>query len=218
MLLVLTYDKFPNEALVEIYEVGRRTVDCCVAVYDRMLKEGLCDTGLWSPWSVAESVADWEKRHRDPALKRGRMTEVTVIALSGGKDSTAMALRLLEIEPDAQYVVICTPTGNELPEMFDHWRRVAELLGTELVPLVSGHLVSAIRKEGMIPNFRARWCTRKLKIEPYQAFLQRLVAKHDRVVSCVGIRSDEPAARVWRLLQGDRRGGHASRSANGAGG
>lgn len=121
------------------------------------------------------------------------MSTVTVIALSGGKDSTAMALRLQETEPDMERVVICTPTGNELPVMFDHWRKIAGMLDTELVPLMAGALVSAIRTEGMIPNFRARWCTRKLKIEPYQAFLQQLVKKHDRVISCVGIRADEPA-------------------------
>ena len=121
------------------------------------------------------------------------MSTVTVIALSGGKDSTAMALRLVETEPDAHYEVICTPTGNELPEMFDHWRYVADLLGLPIRPVVAGALVSAIRKEGMIPNFRARWCTRKLKIEPYQAFLEQLTGNFDRIVSCVGVRADEPA-------------------------
>ena len=43
-----------------------------------------------------------------------------VVALSGGKDSTAMALRLAEIEPQ-DYVYLCTPTGDELPEMEQHW-------------------------------------------------------------------------------------------------
>ena len=35
-----------------------------------------------------------------------------VVALSGGKDSTAMALELAEREP-RDYVYVCTPTGNE---------------------------------------------------------------------------------------------------------
>ncbi len=42
-----------------------------------------------------------------------------IIALSGGKDSTAMALRLAKVEPrDYEYVI--TPTGDELPEMIEH--------------------------------------------------------------------------------------------------
>ena len=116
----------------------------------------------------------------------------TVIAFSGGKDSTAMALRLIELEPEGDYRLICTPTGNELPEMFEHWKSISVLIGKPIVPIVAGSLVPSVRSEGMIPNFRARWCTRKLKIIPYQGYLQKLVAEHGSVTSCVGIRDDEP--------------------------
>ena len=46
-----------------------------------------------------------------------------VIGLSGGKDSTALALRLAEIEP-RDYEYICNETGNELPEMQAHWAKL----------------------------------------------------------------------------------------------
>jgi tRNA(Ile)-lysidine synthase TilS/MesJ len=39
-----------------------------------------------------------------------------IVALSGGKDSVAMALRLVEVEP-RDYLYVCTPTGNELHPM-----------------------------------------------------------------------------------------------------
>ncbi len=39
-----------------------------------------------------------------------------IVGLSGGKDSTAMALWLHENEP-RDYTYICNETGNELPEM-----------------------------------------------------------------------------------------------------
>ena len=38
------------------------------------------------------------------------MKHITVVALSGGKDSTAMALRLQEIEPDIERHFVFTPT------------------------------------------------------------------------------------------------------------
>lgn len=114
-----------------------------------------------------------------------------VVALSGGKDSTAMALRLRELNPKTKYVYICTPTGNELKEMFDHWRLLSDLLGSPLTPVLGGTLEGIIDEENMIPNFRARFCTRKLKIEPYAAWLMQQCEKFEKIVSYVGIRADE---------------------------
>lgn len=116
--------------------------------------------------------------------------ELHVVALSGGKDSTAMALRLFEVEP-RDYVYVCTPTGRELPEMFAHWRSLSVLLGKQITPVVGGSLFSLIRQEKCIPNFRQRFCTRMLKIAPYSAWLLRQSETHDRIVSYVGLRADE---------------------------
>lgn len=120
------------------------------------------------------------------------MKTLHVVALSGGKDSTAMALRLRELNPDIDYTYICTPTGNELPEMWAHWRKLGELFGKPIQPVIGGDLFSLIRQEKMIPNFRARFCTRMLKIEPYAAWLMQMSKSYDRIVSYVGIRADEP--------------------------
>lgn len=113
-----------------------------------------------------------------------------VVALSGGKDSTAMALRLLEVEP-REYVYVCTPTGNELPEMFAHWRLLGGLLGKPIIPVMGGTLDALIRKQGALPNWRQRWCTRMLKIEPYAAWLMQQSKAHDGITSYVGLRADE---------------------------
>lgn len=117
------------------------------------------------------------------------MTEpLHVVALSGGKDSTAMALRLRELEP-REYVYVCTPTGNELPEMWAHWRDLSQRLGAVIHPVIGGTLEGIIEAEDMIPNFRARFCTRMLKIDPFAAWLMQ---QRPPVVSYVGIRADEP--------------------------
>lgn len=101
-----------------------------------------------------------------------------------------MALRLSEVAP-RDYVYVCTPTGRELPEMFDHWKKLGVLLGRPLVPVVGGTLFSLIRQQGCIPNFRQRFCTRMLKIEPYAAWLCQQTKEYGRVVSYVGLRADE---------------------------
>lgn len=112
------------------------------------------------------------------------------VALSGGHDSTAMAFLLREEHPETPFVYVCTPTGNELPAMFAHWLNLGERLGRRLVPIVAGTLHSVIRDQKMLPNFRARFCTRILKIEPYRKFLIEQAAIGP-IISYVGLRADE---------------------------
>jgi hypothetical protein len=110
-----------------------------------------------------------------------------VVALSGGKDSTALALRLAEAEP-RDYLYVCPPTGNEPDVMFEHWLNLGRILGSRIIPITyHTGLAGLIRQEKMIPNHRARFCTRILKIEPYRAWL----AANVPATSYVGLRADE---------------------------
>jgi Phosphoadenosine phosphosulfate reductase family len=108
-------------------------------------------------------------------------------AISGGKDSTAMAILLAEQNPSVEFTWVCTPTGNEPPEWFDHMKQLRERVGP-IIPLMRpGGLDGLIRGYNAIPNWRQRWCTRQLKIEPFAAFLmQQSPARF-----YIGIRADE---------------------------
>jgi len=110
-----------------------------------------------------------------------------IVALSGGKDSTALALHLKEIE-DHPYTYVCSPTGDELPDMIDHWKRLMEMLEAPLHPVSSGvSLNGLIKRFNALPNHRMRWCTRILKIEPFQAMLLGAAPAY----VYVGLRADE---------------------------
>jgi hypothetical protein len=109
-----------------------------------------------------------------------------IVGLSGGKDSTAMALRLAEIEP-RDYIYICTPTGNEPDAMFEHWRRLEVLLQKPLLRLTAGTLEGGIDKYNALPSHHMRWCTRELKIEPTIAFFKDNMP----ALLYVGLRADE---------------------------
>ncbi len=109
-----------------------------------------------------------------------------VVGISGGKDSVCLALALKEREP-RPYTYIYTPTGNELPEMVEHMKRVEEMLGAPIIHLTNGTLLSGIYSQNMIPNFRARWCTRLLKIIPAGQFYQAIAP----VIAYIGLRADE---------------------------
>jgi hypothetical protein len=54
---------------------------------------------------------------------------IHVLGLSGGKDSTCLALAMRERHPEIDMEYICTPTGNELPELFAHLDRMETMLG-----------------------------------------------------------------------------------------
>lgn len=121
---------------------------------------------------------------------------VNVVALSGGKDSTAMALRLRETEPGIEAVYLITPTGDELPEMIAHWNRLAVLLGQSLEVVTRHTLRGLIESYGALPNWRQRWCTRQIKIEPCIAWLVRRQLDDPRPHHlCVGLRADEEERR-----------------------
>lgn len=120
------------------------------------------------------------------------MSAKHVVGLSGGKDSTALALWLVENESH-EYEFICNKTGNELPEMLAHWARLERVLGQPIKPVThSVDLLELCEQMGMLPNFRQRWCTRILKIEPTIAYMESLP---DESVLCVGLRADEEARR-----------------------
>lgn len=110
-----------------------------------------------------------------------------IIAFSGGKDSTAMALRLRELHPGKELLFLITPTGDELPEMTAHWDKMEILLDIKLIRVTNGTLHSWIDEFNALPNNRQRWCTRLLKIQPCLGFLKQF----DNPILYIGLRADE---------------------------
>lgn len=73
--------------------------------------------------------------------------------------------------------------------MIDHWNHLQELLGMKLTPVTCGLSLNAlIERKNALPNWRMRWCTRTLKIEPTIAWLKA----HHPAINYVGLRADEP--------------------------
>jgi len=80
-----------------------------------------------------------------------------------------------------------TPTGNELPEVWEHWCRVAAMVQAPVIQPSGPTLIQLIRFHGALPNHRQRWCTRQIKILPAIAWAKA----HPEAVLCVGLRADE---------------------------
>lgn len=109
----------------------------------------------------------------------------TIVAFSGGKDSTAMAMKLADQGDD--FELMFTPTGNELPELLAHIVAVVKLINRPLITPANQSLDYWMDFFNALPNWRQRWCTRLIKIEPCIAYL----TANPGSVLCVGLRADE---------------------------
>jgi 3'-phosphoadenosine 5'-phosphosulfate sulfotransferase (PAPS reductase)/FAD synthetase len=109
-----------------------------------------------------------------------------VLSLSGGKDSTALAIYMRDKVPDMEYV-FCD-TLKELHETYEYLDRLEAYLGKKIVRLNAergfDHWLEMYG--GLLPSSQARWCTRMLKLKPFEDYVG-----DDQVISYVGIRADE---------------------------
>ena len=113
-----------------------------------------------------------------------------VLGLSGGKDSAALAIYLKEQQPEVHEKIeyFFTDTGAELEEVYDFLDRLEAYLGKEIIRLSSGKPFEHWLKmhSEYLPSPQQRWCTRVMKIKPFEAFVG-----DDPVITYVGIRADE---------------------------
>jgi len=109
-----------------------------------------------------------------------------ILSLSGGKDSTALALYMRDRIPQMEYV-FCD-TGEELSETYAYLLKIEAQLGVEITRLNPdrqfSHYLDLYR--GVLPDPRTRWCTRMLKLRPFESYVG-----DDPVYLYVGIRADE---------------------------
>lgn len=116
-----------------------------------------------------------------------------VLGISGGKDSAALAIYLRNKYPDLDIEYYCCDTGKELDETYNLIKNLEIYLGKKITILEAAanshetpfdHFLKLYG--GYLPSSNSRWCTRKLKLEPFEKWVG-----NDPVVSYVGIRGDE---------------------------
>jgi hypothetical protein len=110
-----------------------------------------------------------------------------ILSISGGKDSAALAIYMRDKVPDMEYI-FCD-TEKELPETYEYLAKLELVLGKPIRILKNDgrgfdHYLDLYR--GYLPSPGMRWCTRHLKLEPFEKYVG-----DDEVESYVGIRADE---------------------------
>ena len=115
-----------------------------------------------------------------------------ILGLSGGKDSTALAIYMRDRVPEMEYF-FCD-TGAELPETYEYLAKLEVYLGKKIVRLSSDrtfdHWLKVYR--GTLPSPQMRWCTKVLKIEPLEKWIG-----NDKAISYVGLRADEASRKGY---------------------
>ena len=115
-----------------------------------------------------------------------------VLGLSGGKDSSALAVYMRDRVPDMEYFF--SDTGKELPETYEYLDKLEAFLGKPIVRLNMDsdrdknrdfdHWLDVYK--GLLPSSQVRWCTVNLKIQPFEEYIGE-----DRAYHYIAIRADE---------------------------
>lgn len=115
-----------------------------------------------------------------------------ILGLSGGKDSTALAVYMRDRVPEMEYF-FCD-TGAELPETYEYLAKLEVYLGKKIIRLSSDRTFDHWLKmyRGTLPSPNMRWCTKVLKIEPLEKWIGM-----DKAISYVGLRADEASRKGY---------------------
>lgn len=133
------------------------------------------------------------------------MNEVRqVIGISGGKDSAALSIYLQENFPSLDLELYCCDTGRELEETYELIEKLEAHLGKEVKRLKAIETDNMAKPnfeeneeispfdyylkdyDGFLPSSYARWCTKNLKLKPFEEYIG-----NDPTISYVAIRGDE---------------------------
>ena len=117
-----------------------------------------------------------------------------VLGLSGGKDSSALAVYMADNYPDLEIEYFFTDTGEELEEVNDYLNDLEGYLGKAINRLDPKRNFKRYLDEynNFLPSAQNRWCTVQLKLVPFEKWVEKeFLSKGYTVHSYVAIRSDE---------------------------
>lgn len=123
-----------------------------------------------------------------------------VVSFSGGKDSTAMLLHMLELGMPIDEIIFCD-TGVEFPQMYKHIDKVEKYIGRAITRLKAKHDYrymlleyeikardGSIKKGYSFTDMWGRWCTSYFKRD----IVKRYLKGKGNFVQYIGIAADEP--------------------------
>ncbi len=122
-----------------------------------------------------------------------------LLGISGGKDSAALAIYMRRKYPELDIKYFFTDTGKELPEVYEFLMKLEGVLNRKIYRLgiksIDGRERDFdwwLKQYGyFLPSPQTRWCTRKLKLDPFKNWIKPWLSEGDAIVQYVAIRADE---------------------------
>jgi 3'-phosphoadenosine 5'-phosphosulfate sulfotransferase (PAPS reductase)/FAD synthetase len=140
---------------------------------------------------IAEGARHWSEIIEDRPL---------LVSVSGGKDSTAMALWLIDQGLADRCHYVFADTGWEHPDVYKYLEYLENIIGPIHKATNSkypGGFADLVRKKGMFPSRKFRFCTEQLKVVPIREYAAQLTEElGQELISCVGIRAAESRSRA----------------------
>ena len=142
---------------------------------------------------MVETKEAIEAIEKEPELRH-------IVSVSGGKDSAALAVYLKQKYPEIPAEYVFCDTGTELPETYEYLEKMEAVLGVKVKHVNALEMLGVRdmpgrtafdwilqeRYGGYLPSPRMRWCTRALKIQPFEHYVGESTC-----FSYIGIRADE---------------------------
>ena len=149
-----------------------------------------------------------------------------IVGFSGGKDSTTLLqlvfYALQQIPKDELHKevhVLCNDTLVENPavvryidDTLEKIRKAGEEYGfpmnvAKVTPVLADSFwINLIGKGYPSPNRFFRWCTERMKINPTNEYIKKVVGKYEEAIILLGTRKAESANRAYSMSQYERKG------------
>jgi len=115
-----------------------------------------------------------------------------IVSISGGKDSTACLLYMLERVPKEDVIAAFCDTKWEHELTYKYLNYLEEILNIKIVRIESEGMEALVKRIKCLPNHFKRFCTKELKTKPFHKWLKEF---KEEFIVIEGIRREESRAR-----------------------
>ena len=138
-----------------------------------------------------EIINRYSGRYEIPGME----DDLLMIPMSGGADSSVMAIVMTVLfwEQKDRFLYYFSDTKAETQSLYDNLNNIEKFLGISIYrDIPEKGLFELIEdKGGLLPGKNLRYCTKELKLDSFERYVNSILKEGQHLYSMVGIRYDE---------------------------